>query len=456
MTIPIQRAARLLVVALLVTSVLGATVPTATATATDASAASPAWAAQDDSWQNSTDANTSDSGPSDASQVRLTPDIPDADYVSVETAESDERYNTSGTFVTFSLSRPVESVRVAEPGAEAALVGDGSVVRVQYASDAAPRDQQTLFTLQLYFPDDSTKQVELYATNTDVSANTRIDPGYESFIEYVESNAEDEGYATDPEGLEAYVQHKEDRAQLLEGLWTKQIETFIALRIAQLFSPLDWIAIITFVALLSLYLSRKHGWMLRAQQIATSKADLVREAVRQDYEQQRNAAAKHSLEDIEGIGRNDSRYWRNVGIETVDDVIQVACKGIVAVDEHGHIEQDDNGNDIFEHHGVEDLKSVDPLTEKSLREKTWLKPLIVEGRLRAATALSNIERALLTAEREYNRGNEVRETRMAVQEMLAELRGERSGADAKTSTYGPRRIESREPSRLPEDAGTGA
>ena len=453
-----HRAARLFITAVLVMSVLGVAAPTAVATTdTSPSATSPVWAAQDDAFNNST--TTTSSGPSHASQVRLTPDIPDADYVGVKTVESDEVYNTSGTFVTFSLSHPVESVRVAEPGAEASLVGAGSVVRVQYQPDAAPRETSTLFTLELFFPDGSTKAVDLYATNTAMSAQTEIDPQYESFIEYVEGQAEDEGYATSAEGLEEYVKYKEERATLLEGLWSQQIETFLALRIAQAFSPLDWIALIGIIAALSLYASRKHGWVLRAQQIATSKAELVREAVRQDYEQQRNAAAKHSLEDVEGIGRNDARYWRNTGVETVDDVIQIACKGIVAVDENGHIEQDDEGRDIFEHHGVDDLKKADPLTEKSLREKTWLKPLIVEGRLRATTALANIERALLTAEREYSRGNEVRETRMQVQEMLASLRGERDFAEAKTSTYGPRAIESRDASELPRgdrDVGTGA
>lgn len=451
---------RVFLATMLVLSVLGVAAPAVgAATDTASPATAPEWAAsvqEDDGLNNTTTTNSSSSGPSDASQVRLTPDIPDADYVNIKTIESDEQYNTSGNFATFSLSHPVESVRIPEPGAKATIVGDGSVVRVQYQADAAPRDSETLFTLELFFPDDSTKTVDLYATRTDVSVNTRIDPAYESFLDYVEDNAEEAGYSTTPDGLKEYVKQKEERATLLEGLWTDQIETFIALRIAQAFSPLDWVAIIAIIAIASLFASRKHGWVLRAQQIATSKAELVREAVRQDYEKQRNAAAKHSLVDIEGIGRNDSRYWRNCGIETVDDMIQVACKGIVAIDDNGHIKQDDEGRDIFEHHGVDDLQKAEPLTEKSLREKTWLKPLIVEGRLRATTALSNIERALLTAEREYNRGNEVRETRMHVQEMLAALRGEREFAEAKTSTHGPRELERPDTSELPGgDAGTG-
>ncbi|WP_276257219.1 hypothetical protein [Halomontanus rarus] len=453
-----HRVARLFVAALLITTVLGAAVPAATANTT------PTDAPIEPSIQEANNSTTDDDqletdpepdGPTDASQVRLTPDIPDADYVGIETRESDETYNTSGTFATFTLSRPVESVRVNEPGASASMVGDGSVVRIEYESDAAPRDMSSLFTLELFFADDSTKTVDLYATNTDVSANTRIDPAYEDFIEYVQGQAESADYATDPDGLQSYVEYKEERATLLEGLWSEQIQTFIALRMAQAFSPLDWVALIGVVALLSLFASRKHGWVLRAQQIATSKAELVREAVRQDYEQQRNAAAKHALEDIEGIGRNDSRYWRNVGIETVDDMIQIACKGIVAVDDDGHIEQDDDGNDVFAHHGIDDLRKVDPITEKALREKTWLKPLIIEGRLRATTALSNIERALLTAEREYSRGNEVREARMQVQEMIAELRGEREFADAKTSTYGARELP-RANDRPEGPTGTGA
>lgn len=449
----IQRAARLFIIAILMLSVVGVASPTLAASTSASTTPVPAQASTATVAQaNNT---TSTAGPTTASQVRVTPDIPDADYVSIETSESDEVFNTSGTFATFSLTQPVESVRVAQPGADASILGGGSVVRVEYASDAAPRDQQSLYTLELFFDDGSKKEVKLYASNTAVSAKTEIDPAYLAFIEYVSENAEDEGYETSPDGLEDYVAHKEDRAQLLEGLWSKQIETFIGLRIAQLFSPLDWVAGLVAIALVAVFASRKHGWVLRAQQVATSKAELVREAVRQDYEKSRNAAAKHSLEDVDGIGRNDARFWRNVGIETVDDMIQVSCKGIVAVDESGHIEQDEKGRDVYEHHGVLDLQKADPMTEKALREKTWLKPVIVEGRLRATTALSNIERALLTAEREYARGNEVRETRMKVEEMVAELRGDRDFADQKTSTYGPRAIESRESHDTP-GSGTGA
>ncbi|WP_162991651.1 hypothetical protein [Halostella salina] len=89
--------------------------------------------------------------------------------------------------------------------------------------------------------------------------------------------------------------------------------------------------------------------------------------------------------------------------------------------ENGDVLYDEEGDIVYAHHGVEDLLQVDPVTQRTLREQTWLKPILVDPRLNAATALSNIERALRVAEKEYKRGNEVRQTRMQVEELIEDL-----------------------------------
>ncbi|QIO25442.1 hypothetical protein [Haloarcula sp. JP-L23] len=411
---------------------------------------------------NNTTANTSantTSGPTTASQVRITPAIPDADYVSVTVVESDERFNTSGTFATFALSESVDAVRIEQPNAEARLLGDGSVVQVQYDQQAAPGDNPSLYTVELFFADGSTRTFDLLATHTDVTASPAINPAYETHIEYLETQAADMGYDADPKGVRAYVENREERAEFFEGLWTEQVKTFIGLRIAQAASPLDWVAGIAIIALVAYWLNRRHGWVLRIQQLAVSRAELVREAVRQEAERQRNAAAKHPLSEVDGIGNNAQRFWTKMGVETVENMIQVSCKGIVAADEHGGAKTDTDGNIILAHQGVDDLAAVEPLTERELRENTWLKPVILEGRLRASTALSHIEQALLVAEKDYNRGAEVRETRLQVQELIKDLQGRDDGTAEKHSRQGklelPGDQHDRDPSGRPSGSPSG-
>ncbi|WP_135306354.1 hypothetical protein [Haloarcula amylovorans] len=405
---------------------------------------------------NNTTATNTSNGPTTASQTRITPAIPDADYVSVTVVESDQRFNTSGTFATFALSEPVDAVRIEQPNARARVLGDGSVVQVQYDRKAAPGDNPSLYSVELFFADGSTRTFELLATNTDVTASPSINPAYEEHIEYFESQAEDMGYDADPEGVRAYVENREDRAQFFEGLWTDQIKTFIGLRFAQAASPLDWVAGITIIAIVAYWLNRQHGWVLRIQQLAVSRAELVREAVRQEAERQRNAAAKHPLSEVDGIGNNAQRFWTKMGVETVENMIQVACKGIVAADEHGGAQTDEDGNIILAHQGVDDLVAVEPLTERELRENTWLKPVILEGRLRASTALSHIENALLVAEKDYNRGAEVRETRMQVQELIRDLQGRKDGTMEKHSRQGRLELPSDQHDRDPTGRPSGS
>ncbi|SDL09145.1 hypothetical protein [Natronorubrum texcoconense] len=417
---------------LLVTSAVGAL---ATAAAADA----PQPTIQD----NSSDENTTDTTPEDsdaptqAEMLRVTPDNPEKEYLSIETESSDEAYNTSGPYATFSLSEPVQSVRVGQSGADATVLGDGSVVRVEYDEDAAG-ENASLYTAELFFADGSEHQIDLYAHDTDVSLEAAEYAEYGGLIDYVTEQAGGEGFETTPEGAQAYVEHKEERADLFDHMFSEHVMMFLTLLMMAARNFVTWVVAIAIIAGLAIYFERKHGWILRLQQMAESRAELMREAVRQDYEERRNAAAKHSLEDVSEVGPNAARYWRELGVETVDDMIEVACKGVISLTEEGRINYDENGNVVYAHHGVDDLKDVDPLTLDQLRSQTWLGPLILEGRLAPTTALSNIESALLVAEKEYNRGNEVRDARRTVSELNARLRGQRDFEDAETSSNAAR------------------
>jgi len=398
-------------------------------------ATAPATAAGMQAQENST---TNDSTATQAELVRVTPANPNEDYLSIQTKSSDAVFNTSGPHATFSLSEPVDAARIEQPKANVQVLGGGSVLRVEYADDAGVGGNASLYTAELFFGDGSTRTIDLYATQTDVSLAGAEYAAYSDYIDYTLDQAEANGYDRSPEGAQNYLEDQEEAAELFDSLFTEQILMFLAIVIQAARNFVTWVLAIGFIAGLAIYFERKHGWILRLQQMAESRAELMREAVRQDYEERRNTAAKHPLEDVTEIGPNAARYWRELGVETVDDMIEIACKGIVSLTDDGRIQYDDDDNVVYAHHGVEDLTDVDPLTMEQLRSQTWLGPLVLEGRLAPTTALSNIEAALLVAEKEYNRGNEVRDARRTVSELNDRLAGRRDFEDAETSSNAAR------------------
>ncbi|WP_227134594.1 hypothetical protein [Halorubellus salinus] len=377
---------------------------------------------------NNSTTGTPSGPPSMASQARITPSIPNEDYVGVSVVESDAVYNTTGGFVTFTVSEPVAAARVQQRGASVDVLAEGHMLRVQYADDASQPGSATLFTTELFFEDNSTKAVKLYARNTGVSASTAINPEWQALIKHVRENADDSGYNATPGGGLEYVEQVEDRADLFSGLLTEDFKRYPVLWLAN-FTNIPMV--LTFLALLmaTAYLwKRKFGWILSRQQVSASISAIMRARGCQEYEESRQAAAQHPLAEVEGIGTNAARYWNSeMGVETIDDMVEIACKGIVATDDTGRVETDEHGNDVLLTHGVDDLTKVDPVTERKLREETWLKPILVQNRMRAETALANIETALQVAEKQYRRGNQVRETRMQVQDLLGQLRDIETG-----------------------------
>ncbi|ELY68935.1 hypothetical protein [Natrinema versiforme] len=431
---PLATALRLALVLALVATVLGASAP---AVAADGPTVDSEPSVASVQAENATTNSTDDSTPSQADRLRVTPVTNDEEYLSIETRASDESYNTTGPTATFELSEPVDAARVSQSQADVNVLGGGTVIQIEYADDAAGSNA-SLYTTELFFADGSTHAVDLYATETDVSVEAAKYTQYSDYIDYTLDQAEAAGYERTAAGARDYLENQEERAKLFDSLFTEQVMMFISVAFAAAQNFVTWILGIAVIAGLAIFLERKHGWILRLQQMAESRAELMREAVRQDYEERRNSAAKHPLEDISEIGINASRYWAESDVETVDDMIEIACKGIVKVDERGNIVYDEDGNAVFSHHGVDDLKDVDPLTTDQLRSQTWLSPLILEGRLAATTALSNIEAALLVAEKDYNRGNEVREARRTVSELNARLSGDRDYQHAETSSNAAR------------------
>lgn len=450
----VSRLATLFIALLLVGSLFGAVAPAAAAEApTDLTPSIQSNESNTTATNTTSNTTTADSNdPTQAESVRITPENYEEDYLETETRTTDEAYNTSGPFASFSLSEPVESVRVEQSKADARVLGGGTAIRIEYDNDAADSNA-SLYTAELFFADGSSHVIDLYATTTDVSVEAAEYAEYSGYIDYSNTQAEEAGYDSTPEGTQSYLEEKEEQAKLFDSLFTEHVLMFLSVVFAAAQNFVTWIVVIAIVAGIAIYFERKHGWILRLMQRVESRGEIIREAIRQDYEDRRNAAAKHALEDVREIGPNAARYWRELGAETVDDMIEITCKGIVKTDREGRIVYDDDGNLVFAHHGVDDLKDIDPLTLEQLRSQTWLSPLILEGRLAPTTALSNIESALLVAEKEYNRGNEVRDARRTVEELNARLTGKREYEHAETSSNAART--DRRPSGAGHASGAG-
>jgi len=210
------RALALLIVASLVVTPLVATAASAeaqrTAVETDGVSAPLASLSAAENNTTSTTANNSTApattsapgSPESAETVRILPVQLEADFVTIETAEQGEQYNTTGPFAFFTLSEPVETVAIQQPKAEATVLEGGRAVRVQYDSDAAAVGKSSLYELELYFADGSSRTVQLYASKTSVSTGAAELKQYRPFIMDALNDAESAGYERDAEGVEKH------------------------------------------------------------------------------------------------------------------------------------------------------------------------------------------------------------------------------------------------------------
>lgn len=375
---------------------------------------------------NSTATTPSDDGITMAMQARINPAIPNEDYVSVTIAKADAVYNTSGGFATFTSSQPLKAARITQPKASAQVLSGAHTIRVDYQDGAARRDTTSLYTLDLYFKDGSTKTVKLYASHTDISASTAIPSKWSPVVDYLQEQTESAGMKSTPQAALNYIKTKEDKAQLFSNLWSKKAGQYLALKFASMLNPFEWVELGVLGLIIVAFIGRKNNWLLKIQQVSPSLSAVSRAASKYNYEERKRAAAQHTLSDIQAIGGNNAAlYWEKLGVETVEDMVQIACKGVLAQDESGQFLTDSDGNPIYASNGIEDLFHVEPFTKQNLREETWLKPLIMEGRLDVDTVLAHIVETLRVAEIEYDRGAEVRQDRRRAEQLLEAYRGDR-------------------------------
>jgi len=187
---------------------------------------------------NSTSTPTNSSGaPTAASQVRITPEKFDEPFLAVSVRESDAAYETTGPFALFTLSREVEAARISQQPASAQVLAGGTQVKVSYADDAAPPGETSLYTLELFFEDGSSKSVELYARQTGVSVGAADLQDYAPVIEELREVSEAHGYGTSPDAMLSYLDWVNERADLIDGFLTKSAAQLMGLAIA---ASMNW------------------------------------------------------------------------------------------------------------------------------------------------------------------------------------------------------------------------
>jgi len=301
--------------------------------------------------------------PTAASQVRITPEKFDEPFLAVTVRESDSVFETTGPFALFTLSHEVEAARISQQPAEAQVLAGGTQVKVTYADDAAPPGETSLYTLELFFTDGSTKEIELYARQTGVSVGASELMEYAPVLEELRQLAEQHGYGTSPEELEAYLSWVNERADLIDGFLTKSAAQLMALAIAASMNWLFWLLLLGLIALVA----------------------------------------------VPAVGSN-AVYWRDGhGVRSAGQLARMAAFGAHRQTEDGLVQV---------HNGVDDLDT------ESL-EDSWLEPVLRSNRIPTAKqALGEIKATLEHMETKHNLGHLYRDARDDVAQLIQEVEEE--------------------------------
>ncbi|QLD84800.1 hypothetical protein HWV23_03415 [Natronomonas halophila] len=348
-------------------------------------------------------------GPTAASQVRVTPVQFDEDFLGVAVNQSDSVFETTGPFAVFSLSQSVEAARVQQQPANAEVLAGGRQVRVDYDDDAAPLGEKSLYTLELFFEDGSTKEITLYARKTGVSVGASELQEYAPVIEELKEVSEAHGYGTSPDELQVYLGYINDRADLVEGFLTEKAAQLMGLAIAAATNWLFWVLLLAGIALLAKWIQRRYGGLLEALQNDVGRAERERRELELAYREQRQTADEVPLEDIPAVGSN-AIYWQD-GLKTrsAGQLARLAALG-------AHRKTDDGLEQV--HDGVADL-------EPGNIENSWLEPVLRGNRIPTAKqALGEVKATLEYMETEYNLGHLYRDARDDVAQLIEELDNE--------------------------------
>lgn len=348
-------------------------------------------------------------GPTTASQVRVTPVQFDEPFLAIAVNASDSSFETTGPFAVFSLSERVESARITQQPASAQVMAGGRQVRVAYKDDAAPPGERSLYTLELFFADGSTKTIDLYARKTGVSVAASDLKEFAPVIEELQTLAEEHGYGTSPDQLLEFITWVNDRADLVEGFLTKKAAQLMGLAIAAATNWLFWLLFLGGVALVAKWIQKRYGGLLEVLQNDTGRADRKRRELELSYQEQKQTADEVPLDEVPAVGSN-AIYWRDGhNVRSAGQLARLAAFG-------AHRQTDDGLEQV--HDGVADL-------EPGELGDSWLEPVLRGGRIPTAKqALGEVKATLEYMETNHNLGHLYREARDEVARLIDEVEQE--------------------------------
>lgn len=346
-------------------------------------------------------------GPPDAGEtVRILPVQLEADFVSVETAKSGEAYNTSGPFALFSISEPVDQAAIQQPGGKATVLEGGRVVKVEYEKDAAPVGDQSLYQLDLYFEDGSSRTVDLYAEKTSVSVGAAEMKKYRPLILDMLGDAEANGYERSPEGAEAHYTDVKETAQLLDSLFAEKAKRLFGSLFGIVTNPLGIAAILVSAAVLTRWLLSRNSQVLEILSNDSGKSARLRERLWIQFKRDQQTAAEEPLRELRGIGEMGEVYWKDAyNVDTTAGLAELFRQGL-PVRRDGEIKHVG---------GVEDLdaESIDA---------SWLEAACRDHRLPSIEiALSHGKTALRRMVSDYGMGHVYDGSYEKVRELIDEL-----------------------------------
>lgn len=342
--------------------------------------------------------------PESADAVRILPVQLEEDFVSVETDQQGARYNTSGPFVFFSLSEPVDQVAIQQPKAQATVLEGGRVVKVEYEDDAAPVGESSLYELDLFFEDGSSKTVELYAEQTSVSTGSAELKKYRPLIMDMLNDAQKNNFERSPDGAEAHYEAQKEDAQLLNSLFTEKAKRLFGSIAGIVANPLGIALILISAALLALWQIRKNGDALDFLSNDSGKAARKRERLWIEYKKQQQTAADEPLRDV--IGEMDALYWRDAyGVDSVAGLAELFRTGLP-------IERD---GEIQHVGGAEEL-------EAETISASWLEAVCRDNRIPSPElALADGKKVLHRMVSKYGMGHVYQDDLERVRELIDEL-----------------------------------
>lgn len=370
-----------------------------------------------------------------AGQSRISPLPYGEDYMEIRIAESDRVFNTSGPFASFTTSNPLQAARIDQPGAEADVLDGSHAVHVNYEDDAAPPGQTTLYQLELFFEDGSSKVVRLYATDTEVDTAPAELQEAASFIEQMKQDAQAHDFKPTIEGIQAYHEWEKEQADLFRNLFTEQLARIMSIAILTLQTPLALILGFLVAIALALWLLRKHKLKFRDYNADENVARRKRRELRHKFHEQMQTADEHHLREVGEIG-SQHIYWGDAfNVHSVKQLADLAATGRPATDEQGELIRGDDGSIELEHRGVFDLDA------DNVHEDGWVRDICKPKMLSPVQALGHMKKALQLMESKYEQGHHYRGARQRTTQLIDDLQDGshlvKGSMGSGSDTYGP-------------------